>query len=220
VTTEDERSTVPEGAEGTDFPAIHAIPVEEPENLPPENDDNATRLTAAQDARNTKLRRAGRFAGQGYPIQWIADRFGEQVGTVRKWQNDHAFLEGYAAAEGATARDAALALSKIALSLPQLVDTSISVALDTGHKDSSVERRFLIDKVLIPMTVQHTQHGVADPRALDAIASALRGVAALAPAQVPQLLDGKDAAAQYGAQIGDSRAAAVDAEVVSSEPKT
>jgi hypothetical protein len=207
----------------TDDTAVPAVPADEPESLPAgestplAGDDSAARLSATQDARNTKLRRAGRFAGQGYPAQWIADRFGENVGTVRKWQNDPAFLEGYAAAEGAAARDASIALSKIALSLPQLVDTSISVALDTGHKDSSVERRFLIDKVLIPMTVQHTQHGVADPRAIDAIASALRGVAALAPAPLPQLLDGKDAAAQYGAQIGGNGSAAVDAEIVPAE---
>lgn len=176
------------------------------------SEETIAKLTAKQDARNTKLRRAGRFAGQGYPIQWIADRFGENVSTVRQWRDDPAFLEGYSAAEGAAARDAALQLTKIALSLPELIDVSIAVAKDTTHKDSSVERRFLIDKILIPMTAQHVRHDAADPKAVGVIADALKGIAALAPQRIPDLVDGKSAAAQYGALPGE--APVVDAEVV------
>jgi hypothetical protein len=201
-------AAVPATPPGGGMPPV----VDEPSNEP----DEATIavLTARQEARNTKLRRAGLFAGRGYPIQWIAERFGEQPATVRKWQNDAAFLEGYASAEGAAAREAALSLSKIALSLPDLIDTSIAVAMDSGHKDSSVERRFLIDKVLIPMTVQHNTHNVADPRAVEALSKAFEAVTRLVPAPVPQLLDGKSAAAQYGALPGGGNGAAVDAEVV------
>lgn len=174
----------------------------------------AARVSAGAAAHAAKLRRAGKFGGQGYSRGWIAERFGVTAQTVANWETTEEYLEGYRTEESRMARAADMALTKIALSLPELIATSIAVAKDTTHKDSSVERRYLIDKVLTPMTIQHStvQH-TADVRFWEPVAAALGKVAQLAPVAMPQLLEGKEAAAQYGAATAAAQPV-VDAEVV------
>jgi hypothetical protein len=170
------------------------------------------KVTALRAAHDAKLHRAGKFAGQGYPHAWIADRFGVTRQTVDGWSAEPAFAEGFATEEGRMARAADMALTKIALSLGQLVDTAIANALDPAAKDSAADRRYLIDKVLTPMTVQHNVNThAADPRFFEPIATALTRLAALPAAKVPLLIEGSVAAEEYGA-------AAVPAALAPEEP--
>ena len=179
---------------------------------PPTDSDGPTRFPSAVASANTeRWRRAGKFAGQGYPRAWIAERFGADISTVAGWERQPAYLEGYASEEDRLARSATMVLTKIGLSLERLVDTSLEVALDTSHKDSSQERRYLIDKVLTPMSIQHTVNThTADARFWEPVAAGLAKMAALPPAKVPLLIDGSVAAEEYGASPNSGNGSYVD----------
>jgi hypothetical protein len=192
---------VDQPSEGTSEAAVAGEQTAPPPVVPSEGAiDVQAGTSVAADVLGTKRKRAGRFAGMGYPRAWIADRFGVTPQTVANWEDTPDFVEAYMAEEGRQARAADMALTKIALTLPQLVDTSIAVALDPGHKDSSVERRYLIDKVLTPMTIQHgTMTLQADVRFWQPVAAALERVSMVPRAAIPALLDGAAAAEEYGA---------------------
>lgn len=181
--------------------ALANPPVAESGSPPDEGNGPCPRGPSAYADSNTeKWRRAGKFAGQGYPRAWIAERFGAEISTVAGWERQPAYLEGYASEEDRLARSAAMALTKIGLSLERLVDTSLEVALDTSHKDSSQERRYLIDKLLTPMSIQHTVNThTADARFWEPVAAGLAKLSGLPPARVPQLIEGSVAAEEYGA---------------------
>ena len=151
-------------------------------------------------------KRAGQLHAQGYPAGHVADTFGVERKTIERWkESDDDFRLGYYEEEQRLNRTAELCRVKILLDLPDIVDKAVLVAKDMAHRDFGAMARYLIDKVLIPQSVQHVNahHEIdvtfwqqLDDRLgkLVEARNAVRG-----NGDVPKLLSGDEATASYGA---------------------
>lgn len=176
-------------------------------------------------------RRAGQLLAQLWPASFVATQIGVAESTVARWaEQDPDFQAGYAEEADRSARAAERQRVKILMELDGIVDRALEVTRDTAHRDWARMSMYLVDKVMIPQSIQHnttdfnvevafhaalaaTIEKVLTVRAghnsraaaLDASASASTPFVSTPPAApngggLPALLTGEAAAESYGAK--------------------
>jgi len=151
-------------------------------------------------------RRAGQLLAQGYPAPHVADTLGVERKTIDRWKDsDPDFRTGYFEEEQRLNRVAEVCRIKILLDLPEITDKAVIVAKDMAHRDFGAMARYLIDKVLIPQSVQHVNaHHEIDVTFWQQLDDRLAKITEARDAvrgngHPPRLLSGEEAAASYGA---------------------
>lgn len=150
-------------------------------------------------------KRAGQLLAQGNPAGRVAELVGVDSRTIERWkEDDEDFRSGYFEEERRLNAVAEVCRVKIMLELPDIVEQQIAVAKDINHKEFGPMSRYLVDKVLIPQSIQHTNnHHEVDVtfwRALDERLSKLVPSADRGNGHIPELLAGEAAAESYGAR--------------------